>query len=366
MGGTAAVLRIRLALAAASLALLALYLPVSQLLPDLPAYGDVIWVDFVLSALMFAPAYLALGLRNRLSAVVVAAASVLLAVALYSSGFKLAASLPKLAAATLIGFIFLRLFPNLWILVAVVLIAPVTDTVSVWRGPTHQILTTAPQVFDAFAIASPIPGERVITLRWDSPGVKGVAGYLVFRRGDGGRERLLTTKPFCTASERCGAKITFANVAQPAAADAIYRIVSVDANGKTGQAKLIVPPAGKGRTRIASVSGALAPRNPSAETAPDTAGLGVSDVIFFALFLAGATRFGLRPRATWAALVVSLGVTSILADYGDFFHLNGFPAIPGLSLAFLLVNGDLIWTRLRRREEVDLDYEPRPVPLPRR
>jgi hypothetical protein len=89
-------------------------------------------------------------------------------------------------------------------------------------------------------------------------------------------------------------------------------------------------------------------------------------VIFFALFLAGAVRFRLRPVATWLALVASIGVTGVLADYSDFFALKGFPAIPGLSLAFLLANGDLIWQRLRSREEIDDDLEPRVVPLPRR
>lgn len=355
----------RLALAVAFLALLGVYFSVSELLPNLPEWGDTLWVDFGLSALTFAPVYFALGLRNRLSAVVLTILATGLAIGLHLSGAKLAASIPKLVAAALIGFIFLRFCEKLWLLVVIALLAPTMDAISVWRGPTHRILTTAPQVFDAFAVASPIPGERTVTLRWDTPVAKEIAGYLVYRRRGDSAERLLTPKAFCTPAEKCGTRITFTNVAQPANARAVYRLVSVGATGTTREAKVIVPPAGKGSAIVETGRDALAPRSPSAETAPYTAGLGVSDVIFFALFLAGAVRFALRPRATWLALVASVGATGILADYGDFFHLNGFPAIPGLALAFFLVNGDLIWKRLHK-EDVDLDYEPKPVPLPRR
>ena len=90
-------------------------------------------------------------------------------------------------------------------------------------------------------------------------------------------------------------------------------------------------------------------------------------MLFFALFLGAATRFGLRRYATWLALVVSLGLTTVLAVYADPFKTSGLPALPGISLAFLLVNVDLIWRRLRgASEEIDLDYEPQPEPLPGR
>ncbi|MGD0272767.1 MAG: hypothetical protein ABSB96_03450 [Gaiellaceae bacterium] len=356
----------RLALAAVFLALLALYYSISELLPNLSEPGDVVWVDFALSALIFAPIYLALGLRNRLSAVIGAIVAALLAAVLYLSGETLAASIPKLAAAALVGFIFLRFCEKLWLLVAIALLAPVMDTISVWRGPTNRILTTAPQVFDAFSVASPIPGERAITLSWDAPRDLQIAGYLVYRRRDGGGERQLTKKPFCSPKDACGRSIDFTNFAQPADARAVYRLVIVDARGRTAEATVNVPPAGHGKARSSARPGPLAPTNLSAETAPASVGLGLSDIIFFALFLAGAMRFRLRPVATWLALVASIGVTSILADYEDFFGLKGFPAIPGLSLAFLLANGDLIWRRLRNREEIDDDFEPRPVPLPRR
>jgi hypothetical protein len=82
------------------------------------------------------------------------------------------------------------------------------------------------------------------------------------------------------------------------------------------------------------------------------ANLGLPDLLFFALFLAAAARFGLRPGWTWAAMVASFGATIALAVSGALdrvFNLGGLPALPLLSIAFLLVNADLLWRRLRPR-----------------
>jgi hypothetical protein len=76
------------------------------------------------------------------------------------------------------------------------------------------------------------------------------------------------------------------------------------------------------------------------------ANLGLPDLLFFALFLAAAARFDLRPALTWLGAVVSFGATMALAVG---FEVDGLPALPLLSVAFLLVNGDLIWRRLRAR-----------------
>ena len=77
-----------------------------------------------------------------------------------------------------------------------------------------------------------------------------------------------------------------------------------------------------------------------------SANLGLPDVLFFALLLAAAVRFELRPFWTWLAMVLSFGVTLGLAVG---FDAVGLPALPGLCVAFLAVNADLIWRRLRRR-----------------
>jgi hypothetical protein len=74
------------------------------------------------------------------------------------------------------------------------------------------------------------------------------------------------------------------------------------------------------------------------------ANLGLPDLLFFALFLAASIRWDLRPRLTWLLLTLSFGATLALAVWGE---LGGLPALPLLALAFLLANGDLIWTRLR-------------------
>jgi hypothetical protein len=73
--------------------------------------------------------------------------------------------------------------------------------------------------------------------------------------------------------------------------------------------------------------------------------LGLPDVLFFAVFLGASVRFGLRPAWTFLGMLVGLGLTMILATWWD---VNGLPALPGISLGFLLPNADLLRQRLRR------------------
>ena len=77
-----------------------------------------------------------------------------------------------------------------------------------------------------------------------------------------------------------------------------------------------------------------------------SAQLGLPDVLFFALFLGAADRFGLRMKATWFAMVVSFGATLAAAVWWD---VSGLPALPLLSVAFVGANADLLWRRLRSR-----------------
>ncbi len=74
-----------------------------------------------------------------------------------------------------------------------------------------------------------------------------------------------------------------------------------------------------------------------------SARLGLPDLLFFAVFLAAAVRFDLRPFATWVGLVAGLSLTMICATWWD---VSGLPALPGLSLGFLIPNADLLWRRL--------------------
>jgi hypothetical protein len=76
-----------------------------------------------------------------------------------------------------------------------------------------------------------------------------------------------------------------------------------------------------------------------------SANIGPPDILFFALFLASAARFGLRVGLTFAGMVALLGSTVVLSAWLD---LSGLPALPAVALGFLLPNADLIWARLRR------------------
>jgi hypothetical protein len=76
------------------------------------------------------------------------------------------------------------------------------------------------------------------------------------------------------------------------------------------------------------------------------AGLGPPDILFFALFLAAAVRWRLRPGWTWVAMTGMYSLTLVLTNATG---VNGLPALPFLSAGFLLANADLLWTRLRPR-----------------
>jgi hypothetical protein len=66
--------------------------------------------------------------------------------------------------------------------------------------------------------------------------------------------------------------------------------------------------------------------------------LGISDVIFFSLYLGAARRFGLRAAASAVAMVASFVLTVAAAIWWE-----ALPALPLLSVAFLAVNADRLW-----------------------
>ncbi len=79
-----------------------------------------------------------------------------------------------------------------------------------------------------------------------------------------------------------------------------------------------------------------------------SAQLGLPDVLFFALFLGAADRFGLRVAWTWIAMTLSFGVTLAAAVWLD---VGGLAALPLLSAAFVLANADLLWRSFRAGRE---------------
>jgi len=66
--------------------------------------------------------------------------------------------------------------------------------------------------------------------------------------------------------------------------------------------------------------------------------IGASDFVFFAVFTGAAIRLHLRRRLSWLAMTTSFGVTLGLSVGFD----TALPALPLLSLAFLLANADLL------------------------
>jgi len=208
--------------------------------PEVPTWANVVIVSAALLPATFALVWLALPLREARGLLPVCAAFAVLAAALHAADWEIAANFAKLAAVTAVAFWFLGYFERLSWVVAIALLIPLVDAISVWRGPTRHIVTEQPQVFTALSYATPVPG--------------------------------------------------------------------------------------------------------------DIFALGLPDLLFFTLFLAAAARWGLRVAATWVLMLVSLAATIALAVWTDPFGIGGLPALPGLSLAFLVANADLLWRRLRGGE----------------
>jgi hypothetical protein len=208
----------------------------SESLPNLSVWAEVVVLTFLVIPAVFALVYFALPLRRARHLLASGIAVALLAAGLELVGLDVLANFAKLAAVTLFAFWFLTYFETAAWVVAVALIIPWVDAVSVWRGPTKHIVTHQRELFTTFSFAFPVPGEE------------------------------------------------------------------------------------------------------------NTAQLGLPDLMFFALFLAAADRWGLRTKLTWAAMTLSFGATLALAVA---FDIGGLPALPLLSLGFLLPNADILWRRLR-------------------
>lgn len=200
-----------------------------------PTGANVAFVSAVLVPATFGIVWLALPWREARGLLAVAVALGLLVAVWEAAGWDIAANFAKLGAATAAAFWFLTYFERLSWVVAVAAIVPVVDAISVWRGPTHHIVTERPEVLSALSYGVPVPRE-------------------IFS-------------------------------------------------------------------------------------------LGLPDLLFFALFLAAAARWGLRVGWTWFAMLLALGLTIVLAVWTDPFGIGGLPALPGLSIAFLAANADLLWRR---------------------
>jgi hypothetical protein len=228
-------------------AALGVYYAVHQHLWNASLWWDVAFLALVLIPAVFGLVWFTLPFWQSppLQLLMAAVAFGALAVVLQAAGARTPANFAKLGAMSAVGWLFLHYFEEVSWVVLVALIIPWVDAYSVWRGPTHRIVTKHEEVFTLLAFAFPVPGEN-------------------------------------------------------------------------GAAKL-----------------------------------GLPDLMFFALFLATAARFHLRVGWTWVCLTASIGTTMALATWTD---VGGLPALPLLSLGFLLPNADLLWRMVRRPRPA----EPRP------
>jgi hypothetical protein len=160
MGRASGLLTPRVAAFVALSVLLGVYYAVAESLPNFSVWTEVVILSFLVIPAVFGLVYLALPLwkaRNLLPAALVVA---LVAVALHFLGLDVLANFAKLAAVTLLAWWFLSFFETAAWVVAVSLIIPWVDAVSVWRGPTKHIVTHQPELFTAFSFAFRVPGEH--------------------------------------------------------------------------------------------------------------------------------------------------------------------------------------------------------------
>ncbi len=239
MGGAASLLgRRRGGALIAVLAAVVVWTEIAASLPGLGGDADIALAVFVLMPATLAVAWLAVPLAGAARLLPTAVVMLAIAFAADAAGLDGAFNAAKLCAYVLFGFWFLDLFEALSWVVAVALVIPWVDAISVWRGPTKVVVEEHPGLFERIAIGFPLPG------------------------GD------------------------------------------------------------------------------------SSASVGPPDVVFLSLFLAAAARFHLRVAATFLATAALLGLTLAVAVGLD---LDGLPALPAVSLGFLLPNADLIWRAWPRR-----------------
>jgi hypothetical protein len=148
----------RVALGVELLAVLVAYETVADDLPSVSTRVEVALTASVLMPATLLLIWLALPLRGRRGVLGIALALAVAAFAWASADLDIAANVAKVGAVALAGFWFLTLFERPSWLVLVAFLVPVVDSLSVWRGPTHEIVSDRPEVFGALSIAFPTPG----------------------------------------------------------------------------------------------------------------------------------------------------------------------------------------------------------------
>lgn len=341
MGRAAALLTPRVGAGAALLAVLVAYYAFFRRGPNLPTDADVLFVAFVLIPLVFALVWIALPLAHWRGLLGAGIALAVLAVVASRADLEVVANFAKLGAATAIAFWFLGFFETaLWVALVALLI-PVVDSYSVWRGPTRHILTERPEVFSALSFSFPLSGERQAFVVWREP-LAGATTFDVIREPGGTRN----DEPL--SDENANGTIGFLEAELDAERDYRYRVVALydETNVTSPPIPARAEDTNEDAGLVITTGDRRGARDISVESVDSSAKLGLPDLLFFALFLGAADRFGLRRRATWLAMALSFGIT-LAGTY--FLDVDGLPALPLLALAFLLANADLLWRAFRER-----------------
>jgi hypothetical protein len=176
-------------------------------LPSLPFWWDVALLVFPIVPGVLALVLLLLPLWRANGWALLGAAALLALTALLcqQAGYRIAANFGKLFAPTLVGWWFLRYFERLSWVVLVACLVPLVDAYSVWRGPTHQIITKKEHIFTAFSFAFPVPHQG--TARLGLPDLLFFALFLAAAD----RFRLRVWQTFTLTALSFGATVVIAN-----------------------------------------------------------------------------------------------------------------------------------------------------------
>jgi hypothetical protein len=136
-----------------------LYYELYRSLPTLPSRWDVAALVFPIVPVTLGLVLAARPVRRLRGLPIVVLACGLLAYVCTEADLPVGANFAKLAGAALLGFWFLGYFENAAWVALVALIIPWVDAYSVWRGPTHHIVTHQKNVFTNLSIAFPVPGD---------------------------------------------------------------------------------------------------------------------------------------------------------------------------------------------------------------
>src|SRR4029079_8326653 len=118
-------------------------------LPISGLWTQVVLLWFLVIPAVFALVYLVLPLRQRPWLLQAGIGVAVLAVVLQIVGLDVIANFAKLGAVTLLAWWFLSFFETSAWVATVAVIIPWVDAISVWRGPTKQIVTHKRELFTA-------------------------------------------------------------------------------------------------------------------------------------------------------------------------------------------------------------------------